>query len=69
VYKMWHYTILLDFPFMYFVLLHCDVETCCQIKDKKFTSCDVSYCGKFLRNSVDNVGWGIAILVHFYKIN
>jgi len=70
---MWHYTILLDFPFMYFVPLPYEVETCCQIKDKTLASCFdgiyVSYCEKFIRNSVDSLGKGVTILVHFYKIN
>lgn len=69
VYKMWHHTILLDFPFMCSVLLPYEVETCCQIKGKTLASCDVSYCRKFIRNSVDSLGQGAAILVHFYKIN
>jgi hypothetical protein len=66
-YKMWHYTILFDFLFMYFVLLLYEVETCCQIKDITLASCYVSYCGKFIRNSVDSLGQGVAILLHFYK--
>jgi hypothetical protein len=42
-YKMWQYTILLDLPFMSFVLLAWgwlyEVETCCQIKDITLTRC------------------------------
>ena len=42
-YKMWHYTVLLGLPFMYFVLLvwrwPSEVETCCQIKDITLASC------------------------------